>query len=108
MAARDEARQNYDRWLRERADLENLKRRADRERAETVKFANERLLKDLLPVVDNLQRVVFVKTGDTVKQVKVDTGVQDTTHIEIKSGLKAGEATRPRFGISTVRVSGEI
>ena len=57
-AARDEARQNHERWLRERADLENVKKRAARERAETVRFANEQVLKDLLPVVDNLERAV--------------------------------------------------
>jgi molecular chaperone GrpE len=57
-AAREEARQNHERWLRERADLENVKRRAERERADTVKFGNERLIKDLLPIVDNLERAV--------------------------------------------------
>jgi molecular chaperone GrpE len=57
-AAREEARQHQERWLRERADLENVKKRAQREREETVRFANERLLKDLLPVVDNLERAV--------------------------------------------------
>jgi HlyD family secretion protein len=40
---------------------------------------------------DNLQRVVFVKTGDTVKQRNVETGIADNTSIEIKSGVKAGE-----------------
>ena len=62
-AAREEARQSHDRWLRERADLENVKRRAERERAETVKFGNERLLRDLLPVVDNLERAVVHARG---------------------------------------------
>jgi len=32
-----------------------------------------------------------VKTGDTVKMVKVETGIADNTHIEVKSGLKAGD-----------------
>jgi len=40
---------------------------------------------------DAFERVVFVKTGDTVKQRKVETGIADNTSIEIKSGLKAGE-----------------
>jgi len=40
---------------------------------------------------ETLQRVVFVKTGDTVKQRPVETGIADNTSIEIKSGLKAGE-----------------
>lgn len=51
---------------------------------------------------DNLNRVVFVRTGDTVKMVKVDTGIQDLTHIEIKSGLKAGdEVVSGSFGVIT-------
>lgn len=62
-AAREEARQNHDRWLRERADLENLKKRAARERTETVRFANESLLRDLLPIVDNLERAVEHAAG---------------------------------------------
>jgi molecular chaperone GrpE len=56
--AREEARQNHDRWLRERADLENLKKRAARERAETVRYANETVLRDLLPIIDNLERAL--------------------------------------------------
>ena len=51
---------------------------------------------------DNLQRVVFVKTGDAVKMVKVETGLQDTTHIEVKSGLQAGdEVVSGSFGVIT-------
>lgn len=38
-----------------------------------------------------LQRVVFVREGDTVKMVVVETGIADTTHTEIKSGLKEGD-----------------
>jgi len=57
-AAREEARQTNDRWLRERADLENVKKRTARQQAETVRYANEALLRDLLPVVDNLERAV--------------------------------------------------
>ena len=51
---------------------------------------------------ESLQRVVFVKNGETVKQVKVETGIQDTTHIEIKSGLMAGdEIVSGSFGVIT-------
>ena len=38
-----------------------------------------------------LQRVVFVKNGDKVKMQKVETGIADTTYIEIKSGIKPGD-----------------
>jgi HlyD family secretion protein len=40
---------------------------------------------------DKLQRGVFLKQGDTVKLQTVETGIADNTHIEIKSGLKAGD-----------------
>jgi HlyD family secretion protein len=51
---------------------------------------------------DNLQRVAFVLEGDKVKMVRVETGVQDTSHIEIKSGLKEGdEVVSGSFGVIT-------
>ena len=40
---------------------------------------------------DLLQRVVFVKHGDTVAMVPVETGIADNTHIQIKKGVKAGD-----------------
>jgi molecular chaperone GrpE len=47
-----------DRWMRERADLENVKRRAAREKQDALRFGSENLLKDLLPVIDNLHRAL--------------------------------------------------
>ncbi len=40
---------------------------------------------------EKLQRVVFIKTGDKVRMQKVETGIADSTHIEIKSGIKPGD-----------------
>ncbi len=40
---------------------------------------------------DSLQRVVFVRNGETVKMVNVETGIGDTLHMEIKSGLSDGD-----------------
>lgn len=53
-----EARTNYERLLRQAAELDNFKKRSIREREESIRFANETLIKDLLPVVDNLERAV--------------------------------------------------
>jgi molecular chaperone GrpE len=50
-----EAQENYDRYLRLAAEMENLKKRAEREKADLLLFANENLIKELLPVVDNLE-----------------------------------------------------
>jgi molecular chaperone GrpE len=58
-----EAKTNYDRLLRQAAELENYKKRTARDRDEAVRFANENLIKDLLPIVDNLERAVAHASG---------------------------------------------
>jgi HlyD family secretion protein len=58
-----------------RADVTNLTLEKQKEREQREK----------------LQRVVFVKKGDKVEQRKVETGIADTTYVEIKSGVKPGE-----------------
>lgn len=55
---REEANRNYDLYLRSQADIENLKKRNSKERAELIKYANESLVKDLLPVMDNLEMAI--------------------------------------------------
>jgi molecular chaperone GrpE len=62
-AKEKEASENYDRYLRQAAELENSRKRAHRERDEGIRFANESLIKDLLPVVDNLERAVAHAKG---------------------------------------------
>jgi molecular chaperone GrpE len=57
-AKEQEAKSNYDRLLRQTSELDNFKKRTARERDEAIRFANEALVKDLLPVVDNLERAV--------------------------------------------------
>ena len=53
-----EAKDMFDRLARVSADVDNYEKRQGRERADAVKFANEGLLKELLPVLDNLNRAV--------------------------------------------------
>jgi molecular chaperone GrpE len=53
-AAKKEAAENQDRYLRAMADLENFRRRTVREKEELRLFASSRLLEDLLPALDNL------------------------------------------------------
>jgi molecular chaperone GrpE len=57
-AAREEAQRYRDRWMRERADLENLKKRAERERLDAARYGTERLVGDLLAVLDDLERAI--------------------------------------------------
>ena len=53
-----EAKNNYDLFLRQSADLENFKKRVAREKEEAFKYGNEALVKDLLPMLDNLERAL--------------------------------------------------
>lgn len=53
-----EAKSLHERLVRSTADFENFKKRQMRERSDAVKFANEGILKELLPVIDNLERAV--------------------------------------------------
>jgi len=53
-----EAAENYDRYLRAVADLDNYKKRAVKEKAEAIKYGNEKLIRDLLPLVDNISRAL--------------------------------------------------
>jgi len=53
-----EAKENHDRYLRTLADFENYKKRTRKEKTELAKFANERILEEILPVIDNLERAI--------------------------------------------------
>ncbi len=54
---------NYDLYLRAEAEIDNIKKRFKRERDDLGKFANESILKELLPVMDNLQNAVLYLEG---------------------------------------------
>ena len=58
VTAADELKAAQDRYLRLAADFENYKKRAQKDQEDYIKYANERILKDLLTVLDNLQRAL--------------------------------------------------
>jgi len=56
--AKTEAAQYHDRWMRLAAEFENFRKRSSRQFAELVQSANERLVAQLLPVLDNFERAL--------------------------------------------------
>jgi molecular chaperone GrpE len=54
--ARQEAREYRDKYLRALAELENQKKRVKREWEKHTQYANERLIYDILPILDNFER----------------------------------------------------
>lgn len=55
----------WERLLRERADFENFKKRAARERQDAIKYGNESLLQKLIPVLDNFEMALQAVTSDS-------------------------------------------
>jgi molecular chaperone GrpE len=59
LAAKEaEAATNWDKYLRERADLENYRRRVQKDKEDLQKYGNECLLVEILPVMDNMERAL--------------------------------------------------
>ncbi|MGH7823104.1 MAG: nucleotide exchange factor GrpE [Candidatus Binatia bacterium] len=54
----DEAARTWDLYLRERAEAENFRKRLQRDKAEAIRYGNESLVRDLLPLLDNLELAV--------------------------------------------------
>jgi molecular chaperone GrpE len=65
-----------DRLLRLAADFDNYKKRAAREREEYVARANERLLKELLPILDDLERAL--NAAEQHEEAQLEEGVRLT------------------------------
>jgi len=63
-----------DRLLRVAADFENYKKRAAREREEYVAHANERLVKELLPILDDLERALTA--AEQHEEAQLEEGVR--------------------------------
>jgi molecular chaperone GrpE len=86
--------------LRERAELENQRRRLQRDLEQARKFANEKLLADLLPVLDNLERGLAVEGGDAASlRGGVELTLRELSRVAEANGLKVvgtvGEAFDP-------------
>ncbi|MCE5281583.1 MAG: nucleotide exchange factor GrpE [Deltaproteobacteria bacterium] len=63
--AEKRAAENYDKYLRAVAELDNYKKRAVREKADAIKYGNENLLRDILPLVDNMDRALEHASNST-------------------------------------------
>ena len=79
-----EAKDTYDRFLRISADFENYKKRSERQMDEFKKFANESLIKELLPVVDNLERALSTFAANE----QYNQGIVEGVDLTIKDILK--------------------
>jgi molecular chaperone GrpE len=96
------ADENWERLLRTTADLENFKKRAARERDESVKYANESLIKKLVTVLDNFDMALAAAgTAPDGTAQSLQSGVamihQQLRNALLESGLEEVDATGKQF-----------
>ncbi len=80
----------HERLLRSAAEFENFRKRSQKEKEDAAKFGNEKLLKDFLPVMDNLERAL-----DHVEQHDLAQVIEG-----VKLVQKLFESTLARHGVT--------
>ncbi|UCF72767.1 MAG: nucleotide exchange factor GrpE [Deltaproteobacteria bacterium] len=94
----EEAQKNYDLYMRTYAEMENIKKRGIKERQELSKYANESLIKEILPVIDNLQKAISHAQND-----KNPSGLVEGIELTLDSLLK----TLEKAGLKEVEAEGK-
>ncbi len=79
-----EVEETRDRLLRVSADFENYKKRSAREASEFRKYANQALLKEMLPVVDNLELAISSTEGKSDFDRRLREGMEMTRNEILK------------------------
>lgn len=97
-AKTDECKGLNDKYLRLAAEFDNYKRLAQRDQRDQIRFGNEQLIKELLPVVDNLERAI--------KAAK-DGGNNDVLLQGVDLTLKQLTGALTKFGVQAVETVGQ-
>ena len=87
-----------DRLLRLAADFENYKKRAARERQEYVRLANERLIGELIPILDDLERAL--NAAEEHQEAQLEDGVR-LVHRSLAALLE-------RHGVTPIETDGKF
>jgi molecular chaperone GrpE len=94
----EESEKHYDLYLRSEAEIENIKKRNKKEKEDWIKYANEALIKDILPVIDNLEMAIsHAHNEDALHALR--EGVELT--------LKGLRDTLEKSGLEEIKAEGE-
>ncbi len=99
-AAEREAKEHYEKLLRLMAEFENYKKRALREKEEHIKYANETLIKEILPVLDDFDRTLAHFSAE--KETNLNTFIDGVQLIQ-KSLLNILQ----KFGLTEIDAIGQ-
>jgi molecular chaperone GrpE len=97
--ARQKAQENWDKALRAQAEMENLKRRTQKDLENAHKFGLEKFAKELLGVIDSLELGIQAVAGDSPEVAKLKEGSELT--------LKQFEAVFKKFNIEALDATGK-
>ncbi len=96
--ALDETKIHQEQYLRTLADMENLRKRTQRDKEELAKYANESILREILPVIDNLERAV-----EHVEQAGNEEGLFEG----VQMTLTQFSQLLDKFGVESVDAVGQ-
>ncbi len=98
--AEKEKKEIYSRLLRVSAEFENYKKRSAKEISDFRKFSNESIIKEMLPVIDNLERAIQATQNDNED---VNNGLLEGVQMTLKETLKVFD----KFGVSPIDSKGK-
>jgi molecular chaperone GrpE len=94
----ESAKKNYDLYMRSQADIDNVKKRFQKEKEELAKYSNELLIKQLLPVIDSLKKAI-----DHSQDEKSTDALREGVELTLKGLIDALE----KAGLEKVKAVGE-
>ena len=97
--AKAQAADNLDQLMRTKAEMENIRRRSEKDVTNARKFALEKFAQELLPVIDSMEMGVAAAQDETADVAKLREGTEMT--------LKMFETAIEKFGIKGVHPHGE-
>ena len=91
---------NMDNYLRSQAEMENMKKRFQKDKQDLIKYGNETLTKQLLPVADNLEKALdHSKDENSLEALRegVDLTLKGLMNVLEKAGVEVVEAVGAPF-----------
>ena len=95
---KEESKENYDKYLRSQAEMDNIIKRNKKEKEEWIKYSNETIIKDLLQVIDNLENAINHSGNENSFNALIE-GVELT--------LKGLKDTLTKSGLEEINTLGE-
>jgi len=103
-SAKAESDEKQKQMLYKMAEYDNLKKRADREKKDFLKYANESLVKDLVPVLDSIDQAVGAAQEAEIETAEGFTALREGVELIQKQLLGSLE----KRGVSVIDTEGEI